>query len=55
MKLTNHELELLADSISWELDFMQSKGWHTSNRAKTLQALQKECMPLLPLINLGNL
>ena len=41
MKLTNHELELLADSVSWELDFLQSKGWHTSHRAKTLQALQK--------------
>ena len=42
MKLTNHELSLLADSVHWELDFMQSKGWHMSPRAKALQALQKK-------------
>ena len=40
MKLTNHELSLLADSVHWELGFMQSKGWDLSFRYKTLQALQ---------------
>jgi hypothetical protein len=42
MKLTNHELSLLADSVHWELGFMQSKGWDLSLRYKTLQALQKK-------------
>ena len=40
MDLTTHELELLVDAISWELYFLQEKGWHDSKRADLLRNLQ---------------
>ncbi len=40
MDLTVHELELLVDAISWELFFLQEKGWHDSKRADLLRDLQ---------------
>lgn len=41
MDLTVHELELLVDAISWELFFLEEKGWHDSKRADLLRDLQK--------------
>ena len=40
MDLTVHELELLVDAISWELFFLEEKGWHDSKRADILRDLQ---------------
>ena len=40
MTFTDHELELLVDSITWELDFLESSGWHESPRHQTLTELQ---------------
>jgi len=40
MDLTVHELELLVDAISWELFFLEEKGWHHSKRADLLRDLQ---------------
>lgn len=40
MTFTDHELELLVDSITWELDFLESYGWHESPRHQTLTELQ---------------
>jgi len=40
MDLTVHELELLVDAISWELFFLEEKGWNDSKRADTLRDLQ---------------
>jgi len=40
MKLTDNELALLADSIFWEMTFLEKKGWHTSQRAVILTDLQ---------------
>ena len=40
MTFTDHELELLVDSISWELHFLESTGWHESSRHQTLTELQ---------------
>lgn len=40
MKLTDNELALLADSIFWEMTFLEKKGWHTSQRAIILTDLQ---------------
>ena len=40
MTFTNHELELLVDSITWELDFLKSSGWHESPRHQILTELQ---------------
>lgn len=40
MDLTAHELELLVDAISWELFFLEEKGWHDSKRADLLRDLQ---------------
>ena len=40
MDLTVHELELLVDAISWELFFLEEKGWQDSNRAELLRDLQ---------------
>jgi hypothetical protein len=40
MDLTVHELELLVDAISWELFFLEEKGWSDSARAHTLRDLQ---------------
>jgi hypothetical protein len=41
MDLTVHELELLVDAISWELFFLEEKGWHDSKRADLLRDLQE--------------
>ena len=40
MKLTDNELALLADSIFWEMSFLEKKGWHTCQRAIILTDLQ---------------
>ena len=40
MTFTDHELELLVDSITWELDFLESSGWHECPRYQTLTELQ---------------
>ncbi len=40
MNLTDNELALLADSIFWEMTFLEKKGWHTSQRAVILTDLQ---------------
>ena len=40
MDLTVHELELLVDAISWELFFLEEKGWKDSKRADLLRDLQ---------------
>ena len=40
MTFTDHELELLVDSITWELDFLESSGWQESSRHQTLTELQ---------------
>jgi len=40
MQLTDTELSLLADSIFWEMSFLEKKGWHTCQRAAILTDLQ---------------
>ena len=40
MTFTDHELELLLDSIAWELDFLESSGWHETPRHQNLTELQ---------------
>jgi len=40
MTLTAKELELLVDSITWELFFLEEKGWSDSKRASLLRDLQ---------------
>ena len=40
ISFTDHELALLADSIYWEMEFLNRAEWADSPRAKTLQGLQ---------------
>jgi len=40
MQLTDNELALLADSIFWEMSFLEKKGWNTCQRAAILTDLQ---------------
>ena len=40
MTFTDHELALLADSIYWEMEFLNRADWKDSPRSKTLQGLQ---------------
>ena len=47
MTFTDHELELLVDSITWELDFLESSGWHESPRHQTLTELQARIQTFL--------
>ena len=47
MTFTDHELELLVDSITWELDFLESSGWHDSPRHQTLTELQARIQSFL--------
>lgn len=47
MTFTNHELELLVDSITWELDFLESSGWHNCSRHQILTELQTRIQSFL--------
>jgi hypothetical protein len=47
MTFTNHELELLVDSISWELHFLEYTGWDESQRHQTLTELQARIQSFL--------
>ena len=47
MTFTDHELELLVDSITWELDFLESSGGHESTRHQTLIDLQTRIQSFL--------
>ena len=47
MTFTDHELELLVDSITWELDFLESSGWHDSSRHQILTELQARIQSFL--------
>ena len=47
MTFTDHELELLVDSITWELDFLEASGWHDSPRHQTLTELQTRIQSFL--------
>tara|TARA_A100001201_G_C4041613_1_gene186862 strand:- start:676 stop:858 length:183 start_codon:yes stop_codon:yes gene_type:complete len=40
MTFTDHELALLADSVYWEMEFLEHAEWQNTPRAKTLQGLQ---------------
>jgi hypothetical protein len=47
MTFTDHELELLLDSIEWELDFLESSGWHETPRHQNLTELQTRIQSFL--------
>ena len=47
MNFTDHELELLFDSITWELNFLESSGWHESPRYQILTELQARIQSFL--------
>ena len=47
MTFTDFELKLLVDSITWELDFLESSGLHNCPRHKTLTELQTRIQSFL--------
>ena len=40
MKFTDHELELLIDSINWELDMLKQLKWDKCKRSQILSELR---------------